>query len=362
VVHGTRASLSTVRYINDIFTTAVGQRVANATLLPYYERCVDALPLPVSARAALTARVRYNLHGQRTRHIVEPLEKLGNFASRATAYEVGADRAVDDLAGQIGSAAEAAGITFDAVLTTTSSGNVMPGLSYRLAHRLPQLIRPTTMLLDLGNVGCTGSSKALSLARSLDDSFSNVLIVAVELPTTLFNGTSDRLDVWQGNCTFGDGAAALWVSSRPDRGRMALALEDLRYSHRAESGLDLIHWSYRDYYTFTVAADETFTRDVRTFVGSAVDEARPDWEGQPRWAIHPAGITILARLSRQLGIAPAAIQPSVQHYRRYSNMSSASLPFILAQLAAEAPVGEAINLLTMGAGFNVIYGRVRKEA
>jgi predicted naringenin-chalcone synthase len=80
------------------------------------------------------------------------------------------------------------------------------------------------------------------------------------------------------------------------------------------------------------------------------------------WAIHPAGIALLVRLSRQLGLSAAAIQPSVQHYRRCSNMSSASIVFILKDAAAETPVGSAINLLMMGAGFSVVYGRLRREA
>ena len=63
---------------------------------------------------------------------------------------------------------------------------------------------------------------------------------------------------------------------------------------------------------------------------------------------------------RKLGIPGDAIQPSISHYREHSNMSSASIVHILDDVAAGTPVGSAINLLTMGAGFNVIYGRVRR--
>jgi predicted naringenin-chalcone synthase len=67
------------------------------------------------------------------------------------------------------------------------------------------------------------------------------------------------------------------------------------------------------------------------------------------------------RISRGLGITSEALAASVDHYRRFSNMSSASVLHILKEVAAEAPVGSPIHLLTMGAGFNVIYGRLRKE-
>jgi predicted naringenin-chalcone synthase len=256
--------------------------------------------------------------------------------------------------------AETAGITFDAVLTTTATGNMMPGLSYRAAQRLGGRVRPDSLMVDLGNVGCTGSSKLLNLARSLDDSLKNILIVAVEVPSTLVDVSASHFDLWQGNCTFGDGAAALWVSNDPDQGPGALALEDVQYRQRADAGLNLIRWEYRDYYTFALADQTTFDRDVREFVTHALSETEAGWKDEPRWAIHPAGILLLMKISRKLGIPGEAIQPSVRHYREYSNMSSAGVMHILKEQAEETPIGGAINLLTMGAGFNVIYGRVRR--
>ena len=66
-------------------------------------------------------------------------------------------------------------------------------------------------------MGCTGGLKALNLARSLDASFRNILIAAVEVPSTLADMTRPDFAVWQGHCTFGDGAAAMWISSGPIR-------------------------------------------------------------------------------------------------------------------------------------------------
>jgi alkylresorcinol/alkylpyrone synthase len=209
-------------------------------------------------------------------------------------------------------------------------------------------------------VGCTGSSKALKLARSLDSAFRNVLLVAVELPSTLVDLTGTAFDLWQGNCTFGDGAAALWLSTDPEMGRMALALEEIRTRHFFQEGLELIRWGYRDYYGFRLADHENFDNEVRGFVTEALALTEADWKAEPRWAIHPAGVALLLRLARRLGIPPAAIQPSVAHYREHSNMSSVSVLYILEELAGQTPIGSAINLLTMGAGFDVIYGRVRR--
>lgn len=352
-----------MRYLNEIFTTTLGHPIDNAALFKIFEPYLAKLPLDSARLAELHSFVQYGLVGQRKRHMFAPhWDDMGDFASRAALFQAGVEQALENLAEPIRAAAEKAHLVFDALLTTTSTGNLMPGISYRLAHRLGALLRRDSMMIDLGNVGCTGSSKALNLAKSLDGSFRNILIVAVELPSTLLDMTSARMDIWQGNCTFGDGAAAMMISNSREQGSMALALEDLHYQQQAESGRDLIRWDYRRYYTFALADEKTFNTDVRNFVMSALSETEAGWKNEPRWAIHPAGISLLVRLARKLGIPNEAMQPSLEHYRNFSNMSSASLVHILKETAQAAPMGAAINLLTMGAGFNVIYGRMRKEA
>jgi predicted naringenin-chalcone synthase len=203
--------------------------------------------------------------------------------------------------------------------------------------------------------------KALKLVGQLDASAANCLVVSVELPSTLIHLGSTDVDVWQGNCTFGDGAAAVWVSDRPSRGDMALAMTELRYVQHARSGLDLIRWGYDEYYTFRLANEKTFNRDVRRYLTRSLEGIEPAALQSFHWAIHPAGIALLLRLSRELGLPKRAMDASVTHYKSFSNASSASILHILRDEAAAAGDGDIINLLTMGAGFNVIYGHVRRE-
>ena len=351
-----------LRYINEVYSTHLGRSWDNAALLAQFEERIERLSIPDEAeRKKLRDFVRFQLVGERSRRtLLDDWTTLEHFEQRAAAFDRGANAALDTLAEQVAPAAEAAGITFDAVVATTATGNLMPGLSYRIGHRLGAVVRPDTLMLDLANVGCTGSIKALNLVRNLDPGLRNVLIVAVDVPTTLVDTSGTALDLWQGNCTFGDGAAALWVSTDPEQGSLALSLEDLRFTQRSDAGLDLIRWSYRSYYSFALAEQSTFERDVREFVSAALLEAEDGWKEEPLWAIHPAGILLLMKISRKLGIAREAIQPSTQHFRNYSNMSSASILYILKELAEQAEPGAAVNLLTMGAGFNVIYGRVRR--
>ncbi len=349
-----------MRFIHDIYTASVGECWSNERMLPVCETAVERLPLDDESLGKLLDFLRFQLVGKRSRRVLPGWTNLSDFRGRAEAFESGAEAALDQLANQVAAWVGPAGVSFDAVLTTTTTGNLMPGLSYRIARRLGALVRSDTLMLDLANVGCTGSSKALKLAWSLDPAFRNVLLVAVELPSTLADLTSDSFAIWQGNCTFGDGAAAVWLSTDPELGPKALVLEEIRTRHFFEKGLDLIRWNYRDYYVFGLADHETFDNAVRGYVMEALAQMDADWTKEPRWAIHPAGIALLMRLARKLGIPPAAIKPSVDHYREFSNMSSVSVLYLLGELAGQTPAGSAINLLAMGAGFAVVCGRLRR--
>src|SRR5207249_472610 len=127
------------------------------------------------------------------------------------------------------------------------------------------------------------------------------------------------------------GAAALWIATEPrERG---LAIEDIRYRQRVDTGLDLIRWAYREYYGFALADQKTFDENVREIVAQTLSEAESGWKDEPRWAIHPAGIILLMKIARKLGTPTEAIQPPANHYRRYPNMSSASVVHIPPELA-----------------------------
>ena len=351
------------RIINAIFTASLGEKWSNQDLLPHYQAAIEVLPIEVEKKEAISEATKYFLMGQRERNGVPNWLDLSGFDERADAFERLADKILDNLAEQIHASADQQkkAVVFDAVITTTSTGNLMPGLSYRLATKLGQRIRSDTTFLDLGNVGCTGSLKALNLADRLDDSFENILVISVEAPTTLINLKAKTVDIWQGNCTFGDGAAALWLSSTPNEDRASLKIDKIVYQQYAETGLDLIRWKYSDYYTFALANENTFNKEVQSHVFQALSRTQSDWQDSDYWAIHPAGIALLLRLSRKLGISRRALKPSAKHFEQFSNMSSASIIHILKQVSEDLPLGASCNLLTMGAGFNVIYGRVSKE-
>ncbi len=349
-----------MRFINQLFTPVLGRPWTNQELHAVYQPALEQVDLPDAERKQLQEHVAFQLIGDRVRHCLPGEILPSGFDARAAGFERGADLALDHLATEIAPALASATGPLDAIVTTTATGNLMPGLSYRMAQRLGERVRPDALLIDLANVGCTGSIQALNLVRSLAASFRQVLLVVVEAPSTLIDLAATTHDGWQGNCTFGDGAAALWITDDPDAGPLALAIDEIHPRQFASTGLDLIRWGYHGYYTFALRDHRAFDGEVRRLVQETLTAVRPLWQDEALWAIHPAGIALLVRLAKPLGLASEALRPTMAHYRQRSNMSSVGILHILHEVAATAAVGAAVNLLTMGAGFTVIYGRVRR--
>ncbi|MBV9490141.1 MAG: hypothetical protein JO069_10515 [Verrucomicrobia bacterium] len=340
-------------YVRAICAPAIGVEWGNdalfAALLPYLQR----LPLEASERVGLENYVRLLLIGQRTRRILCPdFLELHRFADHAAAFEA----AVEEALGALRQALEQVGTrpAFDAVIGASSTGTVLPGIADRLAAAWPDWVARDSLLLDVGNGGCTSGARGLRLAAQLMPAYKNVLLVAVEIPTSLTDPRSPDRANWQGLCTFGDGAAAVWLSAEGAPG----ALEIERACSWHNGSPELIRWRYgSSYYQFAVSDLGGFEQKVRNAVLDSIRHF--GWErGEGcSWALHPAGMMLLLSLAKKLGITRQELEPSVGHFRSFSNMSGVSILHILRALWP----GDArtIRWLTMGAGFHVEAGEAK---
>jgi predicted naringenin-chalcone synthase len=299
----------------------------------------------------LLSLIRVYLIGARTRYVQCPhFLDLRSFNDHAVAFA----EAVNDSIGALSKEVRSGGSEpFDAVIGVSSVGQLLPGIADRLATGLGTQVKSNALLLDLSNGGCTASSRALQLASTLDGRHRDVLIAVIEPSSTLADPLSLDRPNWQGICTFGDGAAGIWLSTDPT-GALA-ELGPINSSHRGDA--DLIHWDYSSsYYRFSVSDFEGFDRKVRIGILGALSEI--DWADtkDSLWAVHPAGMMLLLSVAKRIGLDRSRLEPSIRHFRTFSNMSSASILHILRDLLEQAQPGQPVRWLSMGAGFHVIYG------
>jgi predicted naringenin-chalcone synthase len=343
-------------YIRSVYTPVVGDQWDNQEV---FARISAHLRSTSRASAEevehLLALIRVYLIGARTRYVQCPqFLDLRSFNEHAVAFAAAVTESIGALSKEVQTAGSEA---FDAVIGVSSVGQLLPGIADRLATGLGSQVKSNALLLDLSNGGCTASSRALQLASTLDGQHRNVLVAVVEPTSTLADPLSFDRPNWQGICTFGDGTAGIWLSTDPT-GALA-ELGPINSSHRGDA--DLIHWDYSSsYYRFSVSDFEGFDRKVRTGILGALSEI--DWADtkDSLWAVHPAGMMLLLSVAKRIGLDRSRLEPSIRHFRTFSNMSSASILHILRDLLEQAQPGQPVRWLSMGAGFHVIYGSCTK--
>jgi predicted naringenin-chalcone synthase len=348
------------RFIRAIFSPTVGEAWTNQEMLAAIKRHFESLDAPAEKKKQILDFVSLLLIGDRQRYVQHPgFLSHRSFRDHASAYARAVNESVAAVTKSIREDPVARTVKFDAVVGVSSGGQLLPGIAERIADANPDQVPRSAMLFDICNGGCTGSSRALQLATSLVAPVKNVLVLVLESSSLLADPWSLELSNWQGVCTFADGTAAMWLSSEAGDG--SAELRRILSHHGTES--DLIHWGFgTNYLKFGLGDPEHFDAKVKGEVLGALTAMGLARDLPSRWAIHPAGIMLLLSLAKKLGIDRAALEPSINHFRNYSNMSSVSILHILKEVIAAARAEELIRWLAMGAGFHIMFGEAIKHS
>ncbi len=210
------------------------------------------------------------------------------------------------------------------LIITCCTGFSAPGLDLEIIERcqLPRTVERTI----IGFMGCYAAMNALKVARHVVRSEPNarVLVLNLELCSLHLKETSDIEQILS-FMIFADGCAASLVSSEPtgialDRFHTVLAPEtaDLITWHIRESGFDMVLSG------LVPSAVQRLLQSERDAIlaGTAVSAI-------DLWAIHPGGRSVLDAAERGLELKPSALDTSRDVLRRFGNMSSATIMFVL---------------------------------
>ena len=240
------------------------------------------------------------------------------------------------------------------VVTVSCTGFFAPGPDYLLVRQLGLPV--TTQRFHLGFMGCYGAFPALRLAHAVcrADPEAVVLVVCAEL-CSIHLHVGDDLDTILSSSLFADGAAAALVTGRaPGAGSEAVTLDALGTTLSDEGEADMA-WTIGD-----LGFDMVLSRYVPRILGSSLPAAVPSLLGlvEPaavdRWAIHPGGRSVLDQVQTALGLHDDDLAPSRDVLRRYGNMSSPTVLFVLAELLRRPAAGrEQLAALAFGPGLTV---------
>ncbi len=241
----------------------------------------------------------------------------------------------------------------DAVIVSTCTGYLCPGLSSYVVERLglPRDIQA----FDLVGQGCAAALPNLRLAKALlaARDAQHVLSICVEVSSAAMYLDNDP-GVLISACLFGDGAGAAVVSTASASGRRSLELT---------TACSLVNPEERDALRFESRQGmlrNVLTRPVprlaadhaRQVLDMALREAGLVQADITAWIMHAGGRDVLKALEGRLELLSGELRYSAAVLREYGNMSSAFVYFVLrAALADRAPSGWWW-MSSFGAGFS----------
>jgi predicted naringenin-chalcone synthase len=233
------------------------------------------------------------------------------------------------------------------LLITCCTGFSAPGLDLEIIERcgLPGSVERTF----IGFMGCYAAINALKLARHIvrSEPAARVLVLNLELCSLHLKETAN-LDEILSFLIFGDGCAASLVSAEPT----GLAIDSFRAALIPDSR-DLITWNIGDF-----GFDMVLSGQVPATIQEALrSRAKEILEGAPvssidLWAVHPGGRSVLDAVERAFDLKPAALSPSRNILRRFGNMSSATVMFVLESMLRSS--GRRLSGCAMSFGPGVI--------
>ncbi len=184
-----------------------------------------------------------------------------------------------------------------------------------------------------------------------------VLVMCLELCTLhlQINGSEDTI---LANSLFADGAGAVLVSARqPKDGIATYRICDFD-SALITSGRDAMAWSIGD-----LGFDISLSSYVPKIIGAGiVDLLKPllsknalSIKDIQRWAVHPGGKSIIDKVAASLELTPEQVLPSRHILKKYGNMSSATILFVLKETLLQAATEDfdKVCAIAFGPGLTV---------
>lgn len=250
------------------------------------------------------------------------------------------------------------------VVTVSCTGFFAPGPDFVLVKELG--LRHDVARQHLGFMGCQGAFPALRLADAFcaADPDAVVLVVCVEL-CTLHVRSSATTDQIIANSVFADGAAAAVVAGKPGPvGSPALRIDRLR-SRLLPDGEQAMAWTIGDH-GFEMVLSTYVPKLIDASIGELVGGFAHDIDAAGAlWVVHPGGRDILDRVQSRLGLDETAMAPSRSVLRRFGNMSSATVLFILADLLHDGDQDDEADrpviAMAFGPGLSVELGALTRE-
>jgi predicted naringenin-chalcone synthase/4-hydroxybenzoate polyprenyltransferase len=239
------------------------------------------------------------------------------------------------------------------LITVTCTGLFAPGLDIELIRSLG--LKPTIQRSSVNFMGCNAAIIALKQANAICNSEpnANVLIVCTEICTIHFQKRYND-DYILSNLLFGDGAAAVLVSSKPSDTGYPVEISKF-HSFILHNGYEDMAWQLSES-GFIMNLTSYVPDLIKNNIGPMLASIDVRAEQIRHWAIHPGGKKILDDFAAALELDRCCLAASYDVLKNYGNMSSPTVLFVLKEVLEKAtgPVqGELGFAAAFGPGLSI---------
>ncbi len=227
------------------------------------------------------------------------------------------------------------------LIVVSCTGFSAPGIDIHLIKHLG--LSYTISRTMIGFMGCHAAFNGLRTAHAIcqSDRQAKVLLVCVELCSLHFQ-VADTLENTIINAIFSDGAAAAILSSRPfSEAEGKLAYTD-GYSQLIENTEELMNWTIGDtgfLMGLSPKVPDVVVGHLPDYLQAFLNQHHLTANDLDFWAIHPGGRRIIEKIQSVCELSDRMVADSYEILRRYGNMSSPTILFILKQILEKHQVG-----------------------
>ncbi|PZO37657.1 MAG: type III polyketide synthase [Pseudanabaena frigida] len=220
------------------------------------------------------------------------------------------------------------------IIIVSCTGFSAPGIDIHLIKHLGLSYAISRTMI--GFMGCHAAFNGLNAAHAIcqSDRQAKVLLVCVELCSLHFQ-VADTLENTIINAIFSDGAAAAILTSRPfAEAEGKLAYTD-GYSLLIENTEEHMNWTIGDtgfLMGLSPKVPDVVVGHLPNYLKNILDQHHLTQNDLDFWAIHPGGRRIIEKLQSVLELSDRMVADSFEILRRYGNMSSPTILFILKRI------------------------------
>lgn len=241
----------------------------------------------------------------------------------------------------------------DFIITVSCTGIMIPSVDAYLVNRLK--MRQDIVRLPVTEMGCAAGISGIIYAKNFlhANPGKKAAVVAIESPTATFQLNDFSMANIVSAAIFGDGAAAVLLSSCPDDKGPEIIAQEMYHFYDAEymMGFKLTNSGLRMLLDETVP--ETIADHFPKIVHPFLERNHTNIEAVSHFIFHPGGRKILQTVEELFGSLGKNIDDTREVLKQYGNMSSVTVLYVMERfLEKNIPAGDMGLMLSFGPGFS----------